>query len=64
MRGGLFFSPSSISIGHHLTVVENPATIGRMYIPYFNPRLPDVVLGLMIGLGIALAWHWVVWVVH
>lgn len=35
-----------------------------MYIPFFDPRLPDVVLGLMIGLGIALAWHWVVWAVH
>ena len=28
-----------------------------MYIPVFNPRLPDFLLGLMIGLGLAVAYH-------
>jgi len=28
---------------------------------FFNPRLPDLMLGLAIGLSIALAWHWVAW---
>lgn len=30
---------------------------------FFNPRLPDLVLGLAIGLSLALAWHWVAWAV-
>lgn len=32
-----------------------------MYLPFFNPRFSDVVLGLIIGLGFALACHWVAW---
>jgi hypothetical protein len=28
-------------------------------VPIFHPRLPDFVLGLVIGLSMALAWHWV-----
>ena len=28
-----------------------------MYIPVFNPRLPDFLLGLMIGLSLALVYH-------
>ena len=29
----------------------------------FHPRLADVVLGLTIGLTLALAWHWAAWAV-
>ena len=35
-----------------------------VFIPTFNPRLPDVLLGLMIGLTLALTWHWVVWTIR
>ena len=31
--------------------------------PIFNPRLPDLLLGMVIGLGIALACHWIAWAV-
>ena len=29
--------------------------------PFLNPRLPDFVLGLTIGLSLALACHWAAW---
>jgi hypothetical protein len=32
--------------------------------PVFDPRLTDVVLGLTIGLSLALAWHWVAWTIR
>lgn len=32
--------------------------------PFFNPRTPDLVLGLAIGLSLALVIHWVSWTVH
>jgi hypothetical protein len=33
--------------------------------PVFNPRAADLVLGMAIGLSLALVWHWVAWtVVH
>ena len=32
--------------------------------PMFDPRSTDVILGLVIGLSLALAWHWVAWVIH
>ena len=32
--------------------------------PLFNPRLPNLVLGLAIGFSLALAWHWVAWTVR
>ena len=35
-----------------------------VYLPTFNPRLPDLLLGLMIGLTLALSWHWVAWTIH
>ena len=36
-----------------------------MYLPpVFNPRMPDLILGLMIGLTLALTWHWVAWTIH
>ncbi len=28
--------------------------------PVFNPRLPDLLLGMMIGLTLAMTWRWVV----
>ena len=31
--------------------------------PILNPRLPDLLLGMIIGLGIALAFHWIAWAV-
>jgi hypothetical protein len=40
-------------------VIEN-----AVYIPTFNPRLPDLLLGLTIGLTLALTWHWLVGVPH
>jgi len=27
--------------------------------PFFDPRATDLVLGLIIGLSFAMAWHWV-----
>ena len=27
--------------------------------PVFDPRVCDLVLGMMIGLSLAAAWHWV-----
>jgi len=35
-----------------------------VYIPTFDPRVPDLILGLMIGLTLALVWHWVGWPVR
>jgi len=33
--------------------------------PIFNPRAADLVLGMAIGLSLALAWHVIAWtVVH
>lgn len=29
--------------------------------PFLHPRVPDLVLGLAIGLSLSLVWHWVVW---
>jgi hypothetical protein len=26
-----------------------------------NPRNPNFVLGMVLGLTVALAWHWVAW---
>ena len=31
-----------------------------MYLPTFNPRAPDFLLGILIGLSLALTWRWVV----
>jgi hypothetical protein len=31
---------------------------------FLDPRAPDFVLGLAIGLSLALAWHWVAWAIH
>ncbi len=31
--------------------------------PILNPRLPDLLLGMVIGLGIALVCHWIAWIV-
>jgi hypothetical protein len=31
---------------------------------FLNPRAPNFVLGLAIGLSIAVVWHWVSWAVH
>jgi hypothetical protein len=27
---------------------------------FLNPRMADVVLGLMIGMGLALVYHWTI----
>jgi len=32
--------------------------------PFFHPRFPDLLLGLVIGLSLSLAWHWVTWAIH
>jgi len=32
--------------------------------PSFHPRLPELMLGMAIGLSLALAWHWVAWTIH
>ena len=32
--------------------------------PFFDPRATNVMLGLAIGLSLALAWHWVAWTFH
>jgi len=31
---------------------------------YRHPGLPDLVLGLVIGLSLALTWHWMSWSLH
>lgn len=33
-------------------------------VPIFNPRVPDLLLGLMIGLVLALGWRWVQWTIY
>jgi len=33
-------------------------------LPFLNPRAADLVLGLAIGLSLALAWHWVTWTIR
>lgn len=37
----------------------------RMYLPMFNPRGADLILGLVIGLSLALTYHvvssWAIW---
>ena len=35
-----------------------------MWFPFFDPRSADWALGLAIGLSLALALHWVSWVIH
>ena len=35
-----------------------------MQVPMLNPRLPDLFFGLIIGLTLALTWHWVAWTIH
>ena len=35
-----------------------------VYFPVFDPRLPDLLLGMIIGLSLALTWHWVAWAVR
>ena len=32
--------------------------------PIFNPRCADLILGLVIGLSLALTWHWIAWAFH
>ena len=31
---------------------------------FLDPRAPNFVLGLAIGLSFALAWHWVAWAIR
>jgi len=33
-------------------------------LPFFHPRVTNLVLGLTIGLSLALAWHWVSWTIQ
>ena len=37
---------------------------GVSVFPFFNPRAADLVLGLVIGLSLSLAWHWVYWTIY
>ena len=37
---------------------------GVLVFPFLNPRAADLVLGLAIGLSLALVWHWVSWAAH
>lgn len=30
----------------------------------FDPRLTNLVLGLVIGLCLSLVWHWAAWALH
>lgn len=32
-----------------------------VFVPFFNPRLANVILGVLIGLILSLAWHLGVW---
>jgi hypothetical protein len=36
----------------------------RVVFPIFDQRFTDLVLGVVIGLSLALAWHWVSWTFH
>jgi len=42
------------------------ASLGKGFtvFSFLNPRAADLVLGLAIGLSLALAWHWVAWTIH
>ena len=32
--------------------------------PFYHPRLPNLVLGMAIGLSLTLAWHWLAWTIR
>lgn len=32
--------------------------------PFLHPRVPNFVLGLAIGLSVALVYHWAAWAIH
>jgi hypothetical protein len=35
-----------------------------VFVPVFDPRTSDVLLGLAIGLTLALGWHWMTWLIR
>ncbi|MBI3011603.1 MAG: hypothetical protein HYY58_03835 [Candidatus Omnitrophica bacterium] len=37
---------------------------GVLVFPFLNPRASELVLGLAIGLSLALAWHWIAWTIR
>lgn len=54
-----FFDPAGFTIDDELLSRYNIV----MYMPTFNPRLPDLLLGLVIGLSLALTYHWLAWAI-
>jgi hypothetical protein len=67
MGAGLIFYLTHPSICYYtncLSVLGSSVERAPSVFPFLNPRVPDFVLGLAIGLSLALAWHWVAWAVH
>ncbi len=66
MRGRFFLTleppMATIHYSHFLDAVGGWK--GVVVFPFFDPRAPDLVLGLAIGLSLALALHWVSWTIH
>ena len=42
-------------------LVQPVITSEASVFPFLHPRVPNFVLGLTIGLTLALAWHWAAW---
>ena len=49
-----------VMISPYLSSMKGGSTV----FPFLHPRVPDFVLGLTIGLSLALAWHWVAWTIR
>lgn len=43
---------------------EKTCLEGLPVFPILNPRLPDLMVGMFIGLVLALAWHWAAYAFH
>ena len=51
-------------LAHRVVPPENSNYEGVVVFPFFNPRAANLFLGLVIGLSLALACHWVYWTVY
>ncbi|MBI3996279.1 MAG: hypothetical protein HY352_01345 [Candidatus Omnitrophica bacterium] len=55
---------SSSSTVKWFNSIEQDELKERSVFPFLHPRMPNFVLGLAIGLSLALVWHWVAWALH
>ena len=53
------FTPRLTALGHRRYNRSNQKE--SLVFPFLNPRLPDLLLGMIIGLAIALGFHWLAW---